>query len=114
MLPSSSDNVLCEIFKCCNECIDSNNSTVIQKKLEKKTIIQIPIFIIKFHNSPGVKWLIELFAIEIEVKFGQNLNGSFIICSIELLSKLMEINIVVAVDFNELQSTLKINIKELF
>lgn len=55
----------------------------------------------------------ELLANEIEVNCGQNLNGSFTICSIELLSKLMEINVVIGVDFNELHSTLKIHMKQL-
>lgn len=63
-------------------------------------------FIAKFHNSPDVKRLSELFASEIAVKFGQNLNGSPTMCSIELLSKLMAINAAVAVDFNELHRTL--------
>lgn len=79
-----------------------------REKLNKKKTIQIPIFINKSKNLPDVNRLIELLAIEMEVKWGQNLNGSFTICSIELLSKLMEINIVIAVDFNELHSTLKI------
>lgn len=104
MPPPNSDSVLWEIFKLCSECMDANNSVVIKKTLfffEKEKNYNTNF------NLPVVKRLIELFAIEIEVKFGQNLNGSPTMCSIELLSKFMEINVVVVVDFNELHRTLK-------
>lgn len=105
MPPSNSESLLCEILKRCSECVDSNNSAVITKKncyLKKQSKLQILL--------PDVNRLIELFAIEIEVKLGQNLNGSPTMCSIELLSKFkVEINVVAVVDFNELQRTLKMD-----
>lgn len=88
--------------------MDSNDSAVKPKKIpfndegEKNRQSKF-----QFHNLPDVNRPIELFAIEIEVKCGQNLKGSFTMCSIELLSKLIEINMVVAVDLSELHSTLK-------
>lgn len=46
-------------------------------------------------------------AIEIDVKFLQYSNGSWTICSIALLSKLMAINVGINFDFDALHSKLK-------